>query len=145
MRSNTNLREELFQLLEEKERKIKLLELELMTMKTESRNSKKTVQEDYHWSGEEINFAESVNNFCRSMLFPRYKFLKEGWQAFLPEKRDSLYSLCMRHLRIPEGAEEADLWDRVIVPSIKMKYINIKGNMNNDIKKIYESMEDLFE
>jgi hypothetical protein len=89
------LREELFQLLEEKERKINLLELELMTMKTKSRNSKKTLRKDYHWSGDEINFAESINNFCRSMLFPRYKFLKEGWQVFLPEKRDSLYSLCM--------------------------------------------------
>ena len=29
------------------------------------------------------------------------------------------------------------------VPSIQMKYINIKGNMNNDLKKIYMSMSDI--
>ncbi len=33
-----------------------------------------------------------------------------------------------------------DIWERVIVPTIQMKYVNIKGNMNNDIKKIYISM-----
>jgi hypothetical protein len=26
------------------------------------------------------------------------------------------------------------------VPTIQMKYVNIKGNMNNDIKEIYISM-----
>ena len=31
-------------------------------------------------------------------------------------------------------------WERVIVPSIQMKYVNIKGYMNNDLKKIYISM-----
>jgi hypothetical protein len=51
-----------------------------------------------------------------------------------------LYSLCMQNLKIPEGAKEEDIWERVIIPLIRMKYINIKGNMNSNIKKIYESM-----
>ncbi len=51
-----------------------------------------------------------------------------------------MYLLCMQNLKIPEGAKEEDIWERVIVPLIRMKNINIKGNMNNDIKKIYESM-----
>ncbi len=33
-----------------------------------------------------------------------------------------------------------DIWERVIVLSIQMKYVNIKGNMNNDLKKIFLSM-----
>ena len=33
-----------------------------------------------------------------------------------------------------------DIWERVIVPLIKMKHINIKRNMNNDLKKLYLSM-----
>ena len=33
-----------------------------------------------------------------------------------------------------------DIWERVIVPSIQMQYINIKGNMNNDLKKICMGM-----
>jgi hypothetical protein len=100
------------------------------------------VREDYQWTGEEINFADSINNFCRDLLFPKYKFLKEGWQEYLPEKKNILYSLCMRHLKIPEGSEKSDIWERVIVPSIKMKYVNMKGNMNNDSKRIYESRKN---
>jgi hypothetical protein len=46
----------------------------------------------------------------------------------------------MQNLKISEGAKEEDIWERVIVPLIRMNYINTKGNMNNDIKKIYESM-----
>jgi hypothetical protein len=33
-----------------------------------------------------------------------------------------------------------DIWERVIVSSIQMKYVNIKGNMNNDMKKVYMGM-----
>jgi hypothetical protein len=51
-----------------------------------------------------------------------------------------LYLSCMQNLKIPEGTKEEDIWERVILPSIRMKYINIKGNMNNNIKKIYEIM-----
>ena len=50
--------------------------------------------------------------------------------------------MCLRKLSLPEGSDTANIWERVImiVPSIQMKYINIKGNMNNDLKKIYISM-----
>jgi hypothetical protein len=92
------------------------------------------------WSGEEINFADSVNTFVREFLFPRYKFLRGGWQKYEPDKRTSLSAMCLRKLSIPEGSDTEDIWERVIVPSIQMKYVNIKGNMNNDLKKIYISM-----
>ena len=36
----------------------------------------------------------------------------------MPDKKNSLYSLCMRHLIIPKGADKKDIWDRVIVPSV---------------------------
>ena len=49
----------------------------------------------------------------------------------------------MRKLSLPEGSDTADIWERVIVPSIQMKYINIKGNMNNDLKKIFMIMSDI--
>ena len=91
-------------------------------------------------SGEEINVADSVNTFVGAFLFPRYKFLKDGWQNYRPDKNDSLSSMCLRKLSLPEGSEADDVWERVIVLTIQMKYINIKGNMNNDLKKIYLSM-----
>ncbi len=46
----------------------------------------------------------------------------------------------LRKLSLPEGSEADDIWERVIVPSIQMKYVNIKGNMNNDLKNIFLSM-----
>jgi len=42
----------------------------------------------------------------------------------------------LKKLALPEGSDKEDVWERVIVPSIQMKYINIKGNMNSDLKKI---------
>jgi hypothetical protein len=49
------------------------------------------------WSGEEINFVDSINTFVRVFLFPipRYKFLREGWQDYQPDKKNSLSSLCI--------------------------------------------------
>ncbi len=49
-------------------------------------------------------------------------------------------SMCLRKLSLPEGSKVDDIWERVMVPSIQMKYVNIKGNMNNDLKKIFLSM-----
>jgi hypothetical protein len=38
-----------------------------------------------------------------------------------------------------EGANERDIWERVIVPSTMRKYQHMKYNLNNDIKSIYMS------
>jgi hypothetical protein len=46
----------------------------------------------------------------------------------------------MQNLKIPKGAKAEDIGERVIVPLMRMKNINMKGNMNNEIKKIYESI-----
>ncbi len=69
-------------------------------------------------------------------ILGRYKskFLGGGWQNYERDKRNSLSSMCLRRLSLPEGSDTKDIWERVIVPTIQMKYVNIKGNMNNDIK-----------
>jgi HEPN domain-containing protein len=125
--------------IKEKDKEIRSLELELSKSKVTSRMNKTKVREELKWTGEEANFAETVNHFCRNFLFPKFKFLKDGWKEILPDKKNSLYSLCMRHLIIPEGANERDIWERVIVPSITKKYQHMKCNLNSDIKSIYMS------
>jgi hypothetical protein len=102
--------------------------------------NKTKVQEELKWTGEEKTFAETVNHFCQNFLFPKIKFLKDGWKEILPEKKNSLYLLCMHHLRIPEGGDESDIWERVIVPSVMRQYQHMTCNLNNDIKYIYMSM-----
>ena len=99
------------------------------------------VREQLKWTGEEINFAETVHNFCKVFLFIRVKFLKDDWQRYLPMDKKSLYSVCMRHLKIPQGSEPKDIWERVIVPSIARKYQNMKCNLNGDVKALYMSMK----
>jgi hypothetical protein len=132
--------DELLDMLRDHERTIKKLQAEVHSLRNKSRPNKKDVRESMRWSGEEINFADSVNTFVREFLFPRYKFLRGGWQKYNQDKSNSLSSMCLRRLSLPEGSDREDIWERVIVPSIQMKYINIKGNMNNDLKKIYISM-----
>jgi hypothetical protein len=96
------------------------------------------------WTGEETNFTETVNHFCRNFLIPKFKFLEDGRRKILPVKKKSLYLLCMCHLLIPKGAGERDNWERVIVPSIMRKYLNMKCNLNNDYIHEYDDMFMIF-
>jgi hypothetical protein len=132
--------QDLLKIIDKRDKKIRSLELEISKSKMANRHNKRKVQEEYQWTGKETNFAKTVNHFCKYFLFPRYKILKDGWQIVLPERPTSLYSLCTQNLKIPEGADKKDIWERVIVPLTRMKYTNMKCNLNNDIKGIYLSM-----
>jgi hypothetical protein len=107
---------DLLEKIEEKDKMIGSLNLKLSNAKVTSRMNKTKVREELKWTGEETNFAETVNHFCRFYLFPRFKFLKYGWTEFMPDKKNSFYSFCMGHLKIHEGADKKDIWERVIVP-----------------------------
>jgi hypothetical protein len=131
---------ELLKKIEEQDKKIRSLELELCKSNLTSRINKRKVREELKWTGEEKNFAGTANHFCCHFLFPQYKFLKDGRKEYLPNKKKSLYYLCLCHLMILEGADKRDIWERVIVPSIMRKYQYMKCNLNNDIKSIYMSM-----
>ena len=37
---------------------------------------------DYEWDKEDTNFADSVSCWVKTYLFPRYKFLKDGWMNY---------------------------------------------------------------
>ena len=138
---NNKSRAQLLKMLQERDRRrIMALEMELAETKRKQRENKKQIQENYKWTGEEANFADTVNQFCKRFFFPRYNFLKEGWQDFQPEKKNSLFSFVKQNLSIPEETNNRDIWDRVIVPSIWMKYINMKCNFNNKIKGVYMNM-----
>ena len=79
--------------IEEKDKIIRSLELELSKSKVTARMNKTKVRENLKWTGEETNFSESVNHFCRNFLFPKFKFLKDGWKEILPDQKRSFYSL----------------------------------------------------
>jgi hypothetical protein len=110
----------LLKIIDKKDKKIRSLELEISKSEIANRHNKRKVWEEYQWTGEVTNFAKLFNHFCKNFLFPRYEFLKDGWQDVLQERPTSLYLLCMQKLKIPEGADKRDVWERVIVLSIRM-------------------------
>ena len=68
--------------------------------------------------GEETNYANSITKFCKTFLFPRYKFLKERLYEYDPNRIDSLLSLVKRKVAVPERADYKSLWERAVVLTI---------------------------
>ena len=115
------------------------------TIKNMQSTSMVTGRDKAGWTGDKLIFVKDINDFCRERLYPKEKFLRKNWVEYLPNDRRSLYSVCMKHLSIPEGSNPKEIWGRVIVPSIRDKYQSMKCNMNNKIKSIYLSMRFLLE
>jgi hypothetical protein len=75
----------------------------------------------------------------KNYLFPRYKFLKKGWMEF-SRKSDSLSEFAVRKMEssISSSSEYRDLWERVICPTIRNKYVTIRCNLTNEIRATYK-------
>jgi hypothetical protein len=41
--------------------------------------------------------------------------------------------------KIPERADYCDIWERVICPSIRLKYTNLRCTINGDVRTAYKS------
>jgi hypothetical protein len=95
----------------ENERLIKRLKMELRLSKSTARQTKRQIRIDYDWDGKEANFSYSVLSFVKEYLFPRFKFLKDGWMDY-DEGQDSFSTFVQGKVQIPEGAEYKDQWKR---------------------------------
>jgi hypothetical protein len=51
---------------------------------------KEDIKNYNEWTFDEANLANKINNFSRDFMFPRYKFLKEGWRDYKPSNKKSL-------------------------------------------------------
>ncbi len=109
------------------------------------RSSKVDIRDSNGWMGDEAILANKVTELSRDHKFPRYKFLKEGWQDYNPtNKKSSSYFVgrkmadTYRSMRIPTvGREFEDQWERVFVPVIGLKYQNMRCNLENDVQAQY--------
>jgi hypothetical protein len=52
--------------------------------------SKEDIRTYNEWTFDKANLANKINNFSRDVMFPCYKFLKEGWQDYEPSNKKSL-------------------------------------------------------
>ncbi len=108
----------------------KWLKLELQFSRKKYRcSSKEDIRTYNEWIFDKVNLANKINNFSRDVMFPRYKFLKEGWQDYEPSNEKSLSYFVGRkmadtyqNMRIStSGREFKDQWERVYVPVIEKK------------------------
>jgi hypothetical protein len=75
-----------------------------------------------------------INDFYKEELYPNEKFLRKNWQLYLPNDRNSLCWVVMRNLSFPERSDPMDIWNRVVVTSIREKYQSMQCNMTTRIR-----------
>jgi hypothetical protein len=78
-----------------------------------------------------------VLEWVKAYLFPRYKFLKKGWMEY-SDGSESLSSFVQRKMNMEQVENFRGLWERVICPTIQMKYVTIRCNLNNEVQKVYK-------
>jgi hypothetical protein len=117
---------------------IKRLKMDLRLLKSHVRPTKLQIRIDYDWDSKEENFADLMSFFIKEWLFPGCKFLKDGWM----ECNGSLESLSLfvwKKVKIAKGVDYKDQRERVICPTIQLRYITIRCNLNNKVQNIYKS------
>ena len=117
---------------------VKSLQREIRVLKSNDRKTKRQLRIDYDWDGEEANLSDKVSNWVKTYLFPRYKFLKDGWMAY-EDGYDSLSSFVQRKMNMEGKDDFKGLWERVISPTIQQKYVTVRCNLNNEVRKAYKS------
>ena len=107
-------------------------------LSSNSRGTKGDIRKVNDWNGEEVNLSDRVSLFCRDYLFPRFKFLSDDWQKYDAENENSLSYFVGKRMKMNSMNRYEDLWERVFVPTIRLKYQTIHCNLNNAIKQIYK-------
>ena len=116
------------------------LKLELAKKHETGRRSLKLARMDHDWNATETLFADVVTQHVKYYLFPRYKFLKQGWDEYQPDQEGSLSRLVEEGLSDRQPlSDKKEMWERVTAVSIKLKYGTLKCNINNAIKAAYKS------
>jgi DNA polymerase sigma len=112
---------------------VKSLQSEIRVLKSSAeRKTKRQLRIDYDWDGENANLSDKVSNWVKTYLFPRYKFLKDGWMAY-DDGHDSLSSFIQRKMNMENEDDYKGLWERVISPTIQQKYVTVRCNLNNEV------------
>ena len=137
VRGNTTVTSFMVARCKELERENKRLEMELRILKSNDRKTKRQLRIDYDWNGEEAILSDKVLNWVKTYLFARYKFLKVGWMEYSTDK-DSLPSFVQRKMNMTDVDDYETMWERVIRPTMQQKYVTVRCNLNNEIRKAYK-------
>ncbi len=133
-------------ILYELEESNKKLKAKLMaTKRSTNKSTKGKIRNANDWTGEEAHLADKITEFCKDFLFPRYKFLKDGWKIFNPENKESFSFFVGKNMaktylnmRIATtGTQYEDEWERIYVPTIGSKHTRMRCNLGRDIRSQY--------
>ena len=78
----------------------------------------------------------SIAEFCKNKLFPYMKFHKKHWSRF--ENYSHPGTVCervMNVVNVPKNVDEQLYWENTVLPLVKKKYRDIKGNYVQNFKK----------
>jgi len=85
--------------------------------------------------------ADIVSEFCKSIMFPQYKFLEPSYMIFSLENQRSLCykinGMIEKPLSITSDLDHEYYWVNYTVPMINKKYCEIRSNFNTDVMKKY--------
>ena len=87
---------------------------------------------------EEASLAQAVVHMCKAYLFPRFKFLRGKWYEYDRDKQGGFCKMVMNQLpNLLRCNDAEEIWDRVVVPSIKLKYQTLRNNINSVVRGRY--------
>ena len=95
--------------------------MKLRVLKLHERQTKRQIRIDYEWDGEEANLSNNVSNWVKTYLFPRYKFLKDGWIDYnesSDKSSKSLSSFAQRKMKMEQVVDFRGQWERAICLTI---------------------------
>jgi hypothetical protein len=123
---------------QEKEMRKLSKEIQLLRAKSHDTKTKQNLREVYAWSDKEASLAQAVVHMCKTYLFPRFKFLRGKWYEYDQDKEGGFCKLVMNQLpNLSRCTDAEEIWDRVVVPSIKLKYQTLRNNINSVVRGRY--------
>jgi hypothetical protein len=123
---------------QEKEMKRVSKEIQLLRAKSQDTKTKQMLREVYAWSDKEASLAQAVVHMCKEYLFPRFKFLRGKWYEYDWDKQGGFCKMVMNQLpNLLRCNNAEEIWDRVVVPSIKLKYQTLRNNINSVVRGRY--------
>jgi hypothetical protein len=99
------------------------------------------ISKSVSWENNDGVNNEVVTQFCKSKLFPLYKFLHQGWLEY---STDDTSSLCYKIFKIIEvpitvttEVDKEFYWKTKILPMINKKLCKMRSNLNSTVKERY--------
>ena len=89
-----------------------------------------------------VNYG-NISNLISNNIFRRYKFMPKGWEMW-SEKENTMCSYVCSNIVFPVAVTRTEdkmvYWKKQIVPMVNKKLVCMKGNMTQQIKKIFIGM-----